>query len=333
MKNSYKTKSILLSIIILCMAIFTSCSKSDDNDTPEPTVNLPELNTLSAVDISNIDAVSATISAGIITDGGTNITAKGICWSTGHNPNIEDDKTNDGTGTASFAGDLTKLDPNTVYYVRAYATNSAGTAYSNEITVTTTTSIKDIDGNSYVVVKIGTQIWTATNLKTTQYNDGTTIPTGLNNTQWANLTTGAYAIYDNTANNNTTYGKLYNWYAVNTGKLAPKGWHIPTDAEWTILRDYLGGESVAGGKMKSTSALWQSPNTGATNSSGFTGLPGGIRLYYGDFNGIEYYGYWWSATEIDATSAWLRTLTNSSNSLISYDAHKQSGFSVRCVRD
>jgi uncharacterized protein (TIGR02145 family) len=332
MKTIFKTNRILFSAILLCFITFISCSKNDDKDI-EPTAILPELNTLAAIDISNIDAVSATVSAGIITDGGGSITAKGVCWSTGHNPNIEGDKTNDGTGTASFAGNLIKLDPNTVYYIRAYATNSTGTAYSNEITLTTTSTIKDIDGNSYAVVKIGTQVWTKTNLKTSQYNDGTAIPNVTGGTQWANLTTGAYAIYDNTAHNNTTYGKLYNWYAVNTGKLAPKGWHIPTDADWTILSDYLGGESVAGGKMKSTSALWPSPNTGATNSSGFTGLPSGARFSDGTFNNVERFCYLWSATESSTTNASDRSLNFSKSSLGRGFSNKGIGGSCRCVRD
>ncbi|MBK9327803.1 MAG: fibrobacter succinogenes major paralogous domain-containing protein [Sphingobacteriales bacterium] len=137
-------------------------------------------------------------------------------------------------------------------------------------------TVTDIDGNVYNVVKIGNQCWMKENLKTTRYNDGSAIPTGLSNTAWEATTNGAYAIYDNNAANNTTYGKLYNWYAVNTGKLAPAGWHVPTDAEWTTLTTYLGGVRVAGGPMKATT-LWASPNVGATNSSGFTGLPAGYR--------------------------------------------------------
>jgi uncharacterized protein (TIGR02145 family) len=158
-------------------------------------------------------------------------------------------------------------------------------------------SVTDADGNKYNTVNIGTQTWMVENLKTTKYNDGTPISNVTDNTQWANLITGAYVIYDNEESNNTTYGKLYNWYAVNTGKLAPKGWHISTDAEWATLRDYFGG-TEAGGKMKSTSLLWQSPNADATNNCGFTGLPGGLRQHTdGTFSSIGIYGDWWSATE------------------------------------
>ncbi|MBL0287321.1 MAG: fibrobacter succinogenes major paralogous domain-containing protein [Bacteroidetes bacterium] len=116
------------------------------------------------------------------------------------------------------------------------------------------------------------QIWMAENLKTTLYNDGTLIPNVTNSDEWSKLTTGAYCYYDNNYSNNAIYGKLYNWYAVGTGKLVPKGWHVPTDAEWETLITYLGGEDIAGRKMKSTN-YWKSPNVGASNSSGFNGLP------------------------------------------------------------
>ena len=198
-----------------------------------------------------------------------------------------------------------------------------------------TIECKDIDGNVYKTVTIGTQVWMAENLKTKRYNDGSSIPTGLNNTSWENTTTGAYSIYnDNGANENETYGKLYNWYAVYTGKLAPAGWHVPTDAEWTTLTTYLGGESVAGGKMKSTSALWITPNTDSNNSSGFSGLPYGYRLFYdGSYGGFGRYGYWWSSTENAVSKAWCRYLDHSFPRAFRMNEFKTGGFSVRCIRD
>jgi uncharacterized protein (TIGR02145 family) len=154
-------------------------------------------------------------------------------------------------------------------------------------------------------VTIGSQVWSSTNLDVTTYRDGTPIPQVTDPTQWAGLTTGAWCYYANNSTNGTTFGKLYNWYAVagihdtdpNTPNkiLAPTGWHVPSDAEWTSLITFLGGSSVAGGKMKSTNTLWQSPNTGANNESGFTGIPGGLRYYldgvYFDLGGA---GNWWS---------------------------------------
>lgn len=198
---------------------------------------------------------------------------------------------------------------------------------------TSDSTCTDIDGNVYRTVRIGTQVWMAENLKTTRYKDGTAIPTGLSDAAWQATTTGAYAIYDNNAANNTTYGKLYNWYAVNTGKLAPAGWHVPTDAEWTTLTDYLGGASVAGDKMKATT-LW-APYTGITNtnSSGFTGLPAGFRDYYGTYTNVGDYGTFWSSTEYDASNAWHRSLYYNYSSAGRYNGGKEAGFSVRCVRD
>jgi uncharacterized protein (TIGR02145 family) len=193
-------------------------------------------------------------------------------------------------------------------------------------------TITDIDGNIYNTVTIGTQCWMVENLKTSKYNDGTTIPTDLSDTAWENTTRGAYAIYENIASNNTTYGKLYNWYAVNTRKLCPEGWHIPTDAEWNTLNAFLGGQSIAGGKMKSITG-WTSPNTGATNSSGFTGLPGGLRSYFGGFSGIGDLGVWWSSTEGIPTSVWFRGLQYNDDNLGRGGGSKKNGLSCRCLRD
>lgn len=195
-------------------------------------------------------------------------------------------------------------------------------------------SMTDIDGNTYKTVTIGTQTWMAENLKVTKYNDGTSIPNVTDATAWSELTTGALCDYKNTPSNSETYGKLYNWYAVNTGKLCPTGWHLPSDAEWTELTDYLGGTSDAGGKLKETGTThWNSPNTGATNETGFTALPGGYRYSDGTFNYIGYGGYWWSATEDNATDARYRNVGYNTSNVTSYYNFKEVGFSVRCVRD
>jgi len=208
--------------------------------------------------------------------------------------------------------------------------------------------IKDIDGNIYNTVKIGNQIWMAEDLKVTHYPNGDAIPLITDNTTWGNLaddnTSDAYSYYDNSSANATTYGALYtyaaaigdNWARDNTANqgVCPDGWHLPTDAEWTTLTDYLGGTSVAGGKMKEIGTThWNSPNSGADNSSGFSALPSGYR---NDYNGTFYYlgrnGYWWSATESGSTAN-RRRLYYDGPDVTSLNNNKSRGFSVRCVRD
>lgn len=196
------------------------------------------------------------------------------------------------------------------------------------------TACSDFDNNNYATVQIGTQIWMAENLKTTHYKNGAAITyPGTDNAAWQNNTTGAYAWYNNDeATYKNTYGALYNWYAVNTGNLCPTGWHVPTDAEWTTLTTYLGGEGIAGGKLKATT-LWNSPNSGATNSSGFTAFPGGNRYGNGAYFSIGYYGGWWSSTEVDTTSAWYRNMNYDNGNVNRFDNYKTIGFSIRCLRD
>jgi uncharacterized protein (TIGR02145 family) len=216
----------------------------------------------------------------------------------------------------------------------------AGTAVGNG-TFIPGNGTTDIDGNTYTSIIINGQEWMQQNLAVTKYRNGDPIPTGLSNSTWQNTTNGAYAIYNNDAANNTLYGKLYNWYAVNdTRGLCPSGWHVPSDGEWSTLINYLdpsanGGDTwpnVAGGKLKSTTG-WNSPNEGATNESGFTGLPGGYRLANGTYNSIGNYGGWWSSTEYDSYIAWNRELYYNFSYVGRYDYSKRYGFSVRCVRD
>jgi uncharacterized protein (TIGR02145 family) len=196
-------------------------------------------------------------------------------------------------------------------------------------------TVTDIDGNIYHTIKIGEQWWMVENLKVTHYRNGDPIPNVTNGVTWAGLTTGAYCEYNNDINNVATYGRLYNWYAVNDGRnIAPSGWHVPSDAEYQALVDYLGGNEVAGGKMKETGTThWQSPNTGATNESGFTGLPGGYRSYNGSYHNIVIHGYFWSSTELSFSAAWYRNLGYDMSGISRYDGNKPYGFSVRCVRD
>ena len=206
-------------------------------------------------------------------------------------------------------------------------------------------TVTDIDGNVYQTVIIGNQCWMVENLKVTRYRNGDPIPNVTDNTEWTNLTTGARCDYDNNADNVPVYGRLYNWYAVNDSRgIAPEGWHVPTDGEWKQLEMYLGMSQSEvddtgfrgtdeGGKMKE-SGYWFSPNTGATNESGFTALPGGYRYHgNGDFDLLIVYAFFWSSTEHSSYSAWSRTLSYSSEQVGRHDYSKLDGFSVRCVRD
>lgn len=199
-------------------------------------------------------------------------------------------------------------------------------------------SITDYDGNDYNTVTIGTQVWMKENLKVTHYLNGETIPNITENTTWGDMPTGARCYYNNdSAVNASVYGALYNWFTVNDSRnICPTDWHVPTDAEWTILSDYLGGEDVAGGKMKEIgNTHWLGTNTGASNESGFTALPGGYRPHDdGIFADIGEFGYWWSATEYNANSAWDRNVYTGSAAIYPYyNDGKGYGFSVRCLRN
>jgi len=203
-------------------------------------------------------------------------------------------------------------------------------------TLSTTVTVTDIDGNNYGTVQIGNQVWMSENLKTTRYRNGGQIPNvTTDNTAWGNLTTGAWSYYNNDVSNNAIYGKLYIWYTTLGDTLCPTGWGVPTDAEWTTLTTYLGGESVAGGKMKTIgNAYWNDPNTGAINSSGFSVLPGGSRNYDGIFYDVRNDAVFWSATESASSTAWFRYLNINDGSVDRIGNYGKSlGASVRCLRD
>jgi len=193
----------------------------------------------------------------------------------------------------------------------------------------------DIDRPARDTIRIGTQVWRSINLNLSRYRNGDKIPQVKDAAAWAALTTGAWCYYNNDPATGAIYGKLYNWYAVHDPRgLAPAGWHVPSDAEWTILTNYLGGEAVAGGKMKETGTThWIAPNTDATNSSGFTGLPGGFRFGNGTFGSIGYSGYWWSSTENNTNDAWFRYLYYGNGYIYRSLNYKRYGFSVRCLRN
>lgn len=294
-------------------------------------------------DPTDVTDKSVILGGNITSDGNAVVTERGICYSTSQPPTINDTKVAIGSGIGSFGSTITGLVINVTYYARAYATNSQGISYGNQVNFTTGGpggvpvfgTVTDIDGNIYHTVTIGTQVWMVENLKTTKYNDGTAIPNVTGSTAWINLITPGYCWFNNDATSyKNTYGALYNWYAVNTGKLAPKGWHVATDSEWTTLINFLGGASVACGKLKETGTThWSSPNTEATNESGFTALPGGDRYFNGDFVDIGNLGNWWSSTELNATYAWYWNMDFYYRNVRSDNNPKSRGFSVRCIMD
>ena len=310
-------------------------SKDEVNTIDVTVYDKPDVTTSTATEIKT---TSATVGGNVTSDNFDQVTDRGVIFN--------ETKMQAGSGIGPFSVNLTGLEPNTTYNVKAYATNSAGTVYGEMVSFTTPeceecTFIDEQDGQEYKCVEIGEQTWMAENLKATKYNDGTDIPLVTDNTEWGDLSTPGYCWYGNdAATYKTPYGALYNWHAVNTGKLCPTGWHVPTDAEWTTLTDYLGGEEVAGGKLKEAGTdHWRYPNVGATNSSGFTALGGGYRNYlHGIFRYVNFSGWWWSSTEFDYESdeeyAFVRYIFHDKDNINRYGfVPKSEGISVRCLRD
>lgn len=333
--------------------------------------NPGQLATLTTLPIGNIAATSATSGGNITANGGTAVTQRGVVWSTSPNPTTANSQTSDGSGTGSYTSNLTGLAPSTTYYVRAYATNSAGTAYGNQLSYTTTSggggggilnpnltygSMTDQDGNTYATIQIGGQEWMAQNLATSIYRNGDIIPTGLSNSQWENTTSGAYGIYNDNPAYGFLYGNLYNWYAVNDPReVCPTGWHVPTDQDWTTLFVTLDPNTdqnaiwqnpsslLTGGLMKSTvmydlngegQGYWYPPNVSATNLSGFSALPAGYKKISGGHE--ESYlttAYWWSSTAVNFTTAYNRAIYSSVGNAYRIVLDKKYGCSIRCVRD
>jgi uncharacterized protein (TIGR02145 family) len=188
----------------------------------------------------------------------------------------------------------------------------------------------------YSTIQIGSQCWMEENLRASKYRDGSAIPQVTSGSAWSTLTTGAFCWYNNdSVSNENTFGKLYNWHAVIDARgLCPIGWHIPSDAEFTILSTYLGGESVAGGKLKEVGLThWASPNTGATNESGFTGLPGGYRWYTGGFYSPTWFSQFWTLTVYNSTQSYYRCLHFDEALLHRDPGNKKNGLFVRCIKD
>jgi uncharacterized protein (TIGR02145 family) len=287
-------------------------------------------------DISELSATSVVCGGNITSDEGARIKSRGVCWSTEKLPTLENNITIDGKGTGSFNSSITGLTPNTKYYLRAYATNRKGTSYGNQIEFATYDgSMSDQDNNVYPYVKIGTQVWLATNLKVTHFNNGDPIPlcTG-DDIEWQNLTTAAYC-----GPIIATYGALYNWYAVNDSRgIAPAGWHVASDNEWMTLINYCGGQTIAALKLKEAGvAHWGLETNGQydprENETRFTALPGGYRFNIGGSYMISEVGYWWTSSEYDQSHAHYYLMYNASSFVDRDYTCKFAGMSVRCVKD
>ncbi len=331
-----KTVTVLV-VIFLYLFIF-SCDKTTETDTEAPTVSI-------TYPANNSEFVQGTIIT-ITADANDNKGIKEVKFYI------------DGTFTSTDENEpyqyewdtgTTKNTSHTIY-AEAYDTSN-NTATSDVITLTITGggtgTVTDIDGNVYQTIQIGDQEWMMENLKVTHYRNGDPIPEVTDNGTWAGLTTGAYCNYNNDAGNGTIYGHLYNWYAVDDSRgIAPEGWHVPTDDGWKELEMYLGMTQAEaddtglrgtdeGGKLKETGTThWNSPNTGATNESCFSALPGGYRYSdNGNFYLISKYADFWSSSEYYSTYAWYRLLYYNSSVVLRYHYPKRFGLSVRCARD
>ncbi len=310
--------------------------------------------------VNDIKEHSARFGGSVPDNGGSAITRRGICWDTLQNPTIEGDHRDLGDGTGVFIVTVKNLELKTIYYVRAYAINSTGIEYGNEILFRTNdTPVEDVEGNGYPTIAIGNQTWMAKNLKVTSYADGNPIPFVPDNLDWDSLRVNdkAYTYYNNSPASGRTYGALYTWaaavnYGDNTGTtehiqgVCPAGWHLPGDEEWKELEMHLGMPrdvtdkegwrgTNEGGKLKSTGReFWLIPNTGATNEFRFSALPAGDRLPKGDFFNQSFSTFYWTSTEFDLNHAWARGLGYFVSTMYrGHNDRKDFGFSVRCVRD
>lgn len=310
------------------------------------TTNSVTAPTLTTNSVSGITMTSAVSGGNITSENGDPVSERGVCWNTTGSPTTSNPKTTDGIGMGSFISHMDGLLAGTTYYVRAYATNTGGTAYGNEISFTTVHekgTVTDLDGNVYVTVKIGTQWWMQSDLKTTRYNDNSSILNITDDTEWSSTTSPAYCWYNNNPSYGDTYGILYNWYAVGTGDLCPTGWHVPSDPEFKTLELYLGVPLAdisvwgwrgtdQGSQMKSTSG-WNNSGNG-TNSSEFTALPGGYRYgLSGTFNAIGILTYWWSSSQDGTSAAWYRRLDGANSDIYYASTSLKGGKFVRCIKN
>ncbi|MEI7662702.1 MAG: fibrobacter succinogenes major paralogous domain-containing protein [Bacteroidota bacterium] len=332
-------KAALRSGTILFLAITLLLQGCKKKNSEEPAVVLP-VAVVSTGTGSKILLTTVDFTGSVSNDQGAFVTRRGFCWSrTNQNPTIGNDTMVSGDGSGDFTGTLKGLRGQSKYYVRAFATNRNGTGYGSTCSVTTIDStMTDQDNNHYRMVQVGKQVWMRENLRATTYRSGNPISLVTDSIAWIGAIWPSYCWYNNDpVTFSGEYGALYNFYAVSNGNLAPAGWHIPTGSEFTTLVDFLGGESVAGGKLKEAGlSHWGSPNSGADNSSGFTGLPGGERFPWplgGIYGELNTFGKWWSSSPYSSSEALLFSLRyDNASGLVSY-AQMNFGLSIRCLRD
>ncbi|HPS71855.1 MAG TPA: FISUMP domain-containing protein [Bacteroidales bacterium] len=320
-KNQYYFNFVLLHLILLAIFLLQSCDKNKI--------------TILTKEVKDVNQISAKCT-GQVSDN-EKIIEKGFCWDTLSSPTIDHYKLKVESNSTTYSGIIRPLKSLKTYYIRAYAMTESSVFYGNMIQITTlnNTFVDPRDGRNYKMITIGTQTWMAENLNTIKYNDGTDIPQVTNPSSWNYIETPAYCWYENNQELfGETYGPLYNWYSVNTGKLCPLGWHVPSDSEWSTLVNYCGGDQIAGNKLKEIKNFhWSYPNTGADNESGFTALPGGFRDYNGDFITVNLLGYWWCSSEGGDWCAWYRYMHKDFSNVIRVNENKKRGLSVRCVKD
>lgn len=295
-------------------------------------VRLPKVTTNAASGITPNGAICGGI---INDDDAAKVTAYGVCWSNDHPPTIADNHTVDGKGNGSFSSTMTGLASSTTYFVRAYASNRCGTAYGNTTTFTTQHNgalVTDIDGNVYHTINIGSQVWMVENLRVRHFRNGTPLNyvSFSDSLSWNSIVHSNYCEYENIPGNEEKFGLLYNQRCImDTNGLAPLGWHVPSINEFKTLIEYLGGEPLAGGRLKEAGMEhWTSPNLGAWNSSGFTALPGGRRIYHGRYEGFGNIGNFWTSYP-----SWTLQLGYDNQRALLYVYPRDAGMSVRCIKD
>jgi uncharacterized protein (TIGR02145 family) len=316
----------LIFFIVLAF-LFVTCKKNDK-------IPLPTVITYTPVFVAS---KAATVGLTVKPDGGTDFIC-GIYMGTLQDPATTGTQFQIGSDTGFFLGQITGLTPATQYFIMAYAKNATGENFGEEVSLTTPALITDYDNNVYETVRTGSQLWMAANLKTSRYLNGdainTTDPVSLDISgenepkyQWA---------YEGSGSNESVYGKLYTYFAItDSRKVCPDGWHIPSDAEWGTLESDLGGFNIAGSWLKEAgNSHWIAPyNLDAHNISLYSALPGGYRKSDGEFSFLGNYGYWWSSTQGDITTAWVRSLFVQSPQVSRSDFLKSNGASVRCIKD
>ncbi len=321
--------------------------------------NTGNLATISTTAISSITGSSAISGGNITNDGGSLVTQRGVCWSTSPSPTTANSFTSNGSGTGSFLSNLSGLTVNTIYYVRAYAVNSAGISYGNELSFLTSPNGSIVsnpgpgvtfDGYTYSTIILGNgQEWMSENLRTSIYANGDPIPNVTDSLIWPNLTTGAWCHYGNNNIYESPHGKLYNWYAASDNRNAcPNGWHVSTDTDWNKLVKYIDNSAdttclscsqstIAGGILKTIgSQYWNSNNINSTNLINFSAVSGGLRAAPSGTNCYFYNfqnGYLWTSTDFNSISGISRYLYPGNSVITRTETGKYIGFSIRCVKD